>query len=156
MNISRRISRSQPLATTAMHGRADAMKARGETVIDFSIAISHFPAPEAVLDTVRQALHQTPLPYTAVGGDAGVRARLAHHVAAAHGIPATPADILITNGAKQALYQALYTMTDPGDYRPDAQVVMRSKAKWLDRLPSIPTHDGFQQKPSVHPPAETL
>ena len=48
------------------------------------------------------------------------------------------------------------TMTDPGDYRPDAQVVMRSKAKWLDRLPSIPTHDGFQQKPSVHPPAETL
>jgi len=98
-----------------MHGRADAMKARGETVIDFSIAISHFPAPEAVLDTVRQALHQTPLPYTAVGGDAGVRARLAHHVAAAHGIPATPADILITNGAKQALYQALYSMTDPGD-----------------------------------------
>ena len=48
------------------------------------------------------------------------------------------------------------TMTDPDDYRPDAQVVMRSRAKWLDRLPSIPTHDGFQQKPSVHPPAETL
>ncbi|MTV36076.1 pyridoxal phosphate-dependent aminotransferase [Duganella radicis] len=115
MNISRRISRSQPLATTAMHGRADAMKARGESVIDFSIAISHFPAPQAVLDSVRQALQQATLPYTAVGGDASVRARLAHHVAAAHRIPATPAEILITNGAKQALYQALYTMADPGD-----------------------------------------
>lgn len=43
------------------------------------------------------------------------------------------------------------TMTDPGDYRPDAQVLVRSRAKWLDGLPSIPTHDGFQQQPSGHP-----
>ena len=46
------------------------------------------------------------------------------------------------------------TLTDPGQYRPDAQVLIRSKAKWLDQLPSIPAHDGFQQEPSPHPPAE--
>ncbi|TIU25151.1 MAG: GFA family protein, partial [Mesorhizobium sp.] len=39
------------------------------------------------------------------------------------------------------------TMTDPAEYRPDAQVLMRSRAKWLDRLQSIPAHDGFQQAP---------
>ncbi len=115
MNISRRISRSQPLATTAMHGRVDAMKARGEAVIDFSIAISHFPAPPAALEAVRLGLQQTTLPYTAVGGDARVRARLANYVAARNRIPATPDEILVTNGAKQALYQALYAMADPGD-----------------------------------------
>lgn len=115
MNISRRISRSQPLATTAMHGRVDAMKARGEAVIDFSIAISHFPAPPAALEAVRQGLEQTILPYTAVGGDARVRARLANYVSAKNRIPATPDEILVTNGAKQALYQALYAMADPGD-----------------------------------------
>ncbi|NVM77583.1 aspartate aminotransferase [Duganella sp. SG902] len=115
MDISRRISRSQPLATTAMHGRVDAMKARGEAVIDFSIAISHFPAPPAALDAVRQGLEQTTLPYTAVGGDARIRARLANYVAARNRIPATPDEILVTNGAKQALYQALYAMADPGD-----------------------------------------
>ena len=48
------------------------------------------------------------------------------------------------------------TLTDPDQYRPDAQVLIRSKAKWLDLLPSIPAHDGFQQEPSPHSPAERL
>jgi len=115
MEISERIARSNPLATTAMHGRVDAMKARGEDVIDFSIAISHFPAPEAVLDATREALRRPSLAYTAVAGDAAIRARLAARVVNENAIDATAADILITNGAKQALYQALYVMADPGD-----------------------------------------
>jgi aspartate aminotransferase len=115
MAISQRIARSKPLATTAMHGRVDAMKARGEDVIDFSIAISHFQAPEAVLEATRAGLRQPSLAYTAVVGDAAIRARLAAKVVKENGIDATPADILVTNGAKQALYQALYVMADPGD-----------------------------------------
>ena len=73
MEISQRIARSKPLATTAMHGRVDAMKARGEDVIDFSIAISHFQAPEAVLEATRAGLRQPSLAYTAVVGDAAIR-----------------------------------------------------------------------------------
>ncbi|USX24417.1 aminotransferase class I/II-fold pyridoxal phosphate-dependent enzyme [Oxalobacteraceae bacterium OTU3CINTB1] len=115
MEISQRIARIKPLATTAMHGRVDAMKARGEDVIDFSIAISHFQAPEAVLEATRAGLRQPSLAYTAVVGDAAIRARLADKVVKENGIGATPADILVTNGAKQALYQALYVMADPGD-----------------------------------------
>jgi aspartate aminotransferase len=115
MEISQRIARSRPLATTAMHGRVDAMKAGGEDVIDFSIAISHFQAPAIVHDAVLQGLRMPALPYTTVGGDAGVRARLAAKVTAENRIPATPAEIIVTNGAKQALYQALYVMADPGD-----------------------------------------
>ena len=115
MEISQRIARSKPLATTAMHGRVDALKARGEQVIDFSIAISHFPAPAVVHDAVLRGLRMPALAYTAVGGDVGVRARLAAKVNTENHIPATAAEILVTNGAKQALYQALYVMADPGD-----------------------------------------
>ncbi|TFW14765.1 pyridoxal phosphate-dependent aminotransferase [Duganella callida] len=114
MDLSRRIARSRPLATADLHGRVDAMKLRGENVIDFSIAISHFPAPPAVLDAVRDGLRQ-PSPYTAVAGDPQIRARLAAKATRDNRIPATAAEILITNGAKQALYQALYAMADPGD-----------------------------------------
>lgn len=46
------------------------------------------------------------------------------------------------------------TMTDPGDYRPHAQVLIRSRAKWLDRLPFIPAHESFQQAPSDRAPVE--
>jgi len=115
METSQRIARSKPLATTAMHGRVDAMKARGEDVIDFSIAISHFQAPESVLQAVRDGLKQPSLPYTTVGGDAGIRARLAAKVSSENGIAASADEIIVTNGAKQALYQALYVMADPGD-----------------------------------------
>jgi len=49
MNISARIASSRPLATTAMHGRVETLRSEGRPVIDFSIAISHFPAPRPVL-----------------------------------------------------------------------------------------------------------
>src|SRR3954462_11417576 len=98
MEISRRIARSRPLATTAMHGRVDTMKARGEDVIDFSIAISHFQAPAAVHEAVRLGLRMDALPYTAVGGDASVRAKLATKINTENHIPVTPEEIIVTNG----------------------------------------------------------
>jgi len=114
MHLSRRIADLKPLPTTAMHGRVEAMQARGETVIDFSIAISHFPAPDAVIEAARNALRQTNLPYTTVAGGLGLRAQLAAHLGRDNGIAAATDEVIITNGAKQALYEALYVMADSG------------------------------------------
>jgi aspartate aminotransferase len=114
-NVSQRIAAARPLATTAMHERVDVLKHRGETVIDFSIAISHFPAPESVRAAVRAALDEPLLPYTAVGGLPALRDRLAATLQAENGIAAVGRNVIVTNGAKQALYQALYVATDPGD-----------------------------------------
>ena len=115
MLISQRIGTARPLATTAMHGRVEAMRADGQPLIDFSIAISHFSAPVAVRDRVHEALQGGPLPYTAVGGALSLRARLADKVRLENQIDANAEDIIVTNGAKQALYEALYVLTDPGD-----------------------------------------
>ncbi|MFL6658670.1 MAG: pyridoxal phosphate-dependent aminotransferase [Massilia sp.] len=104
-----------PLATTAMHGRVEAMQARGEHVIDFSIAISHFAAPEAVRLCVAAMASEARLPYTAVGGALSLRSALAHKVRAENRIDAQAEHIIATNGAKQALYEALSVLTDPGD-----------------------------------------
>lgn len=115
MRLSKRIASASPLATTAMHGRVDQMKLKGEEVIDFSIAISHFAAPESVRREVSEMALRQLLPYTAVGGAHGLRARLAEKLRAENGIDAVPEEIIVTNGAKQALYQAMYAMADPGD-----------------------------------------
>lgn len=40
------------------------------------------------------------------------------------------------------------TLNSPEDYRPDAQVVMRSRAGWLDQLDAIPAYHDFQVEPS--------
>ncbi|NVD97315.1 pyridoxal phosphate-dependent aminotransferase [Massilia sp. BJB1822] len=115
MQVSKRIAAARPLATTAMHERVDVLKLQGEEVIDFSIAISHFPAPEHVRAAVAEAVQLPLLPYTAVGGAAALRQKLAAKVGAENAITASAAEVIVTNGAKQALYQSLYVMTDPGD-----------------------------------------
>jgi aspartate aminotransferase len=116
MKTSARIASSRPLATTAMHGRVESMRASGQAVIDFSIAISHFPAPRPVLDAVTNAVErERTMPYTSVVGALDVRTRLAAKLAKENGIEADAAEIIVTNGAKQALYEALYAITDPGD-----------------------------------------
>ncbi|MBA3448843.1 MAG: GFA family protein [Pseudaminobacter sp.] len=40
------------------------------------------------------------------------------------------------------------TLTNPNEHRPDAQVVMRSRAGWLDHLKSIPGHEDFHTQPA--------
>jgi aspartate aminotransferase len=114
-SVSRRIAAARPLATTAMHERVDLLKSQGIEVIDFSIAISHFPAPAPVRAAVRSALEEPLLPYTAVGGLPALRERLAAKLRDENRIDAAARHVIVTNGAKQALYQALYVMTDPGD-----------------------------------------
>jgi len=114
--ISARIANSRPLATTAMHGRVETLRNQGQAVIDFSIAISHFPAPAAVLDAVAACVEgERTLPYTSVAGALEVRRKLAAKLRQENGIEAGEAEIIVTNGAKQALYEALYVLSDPGD-----------------------------------------
>jgi aspartate aminotransferase len=116
MKISSRIASSRPLATTAMHGRVEALRNDGETVIDFSIAISHFPAPRPVLDAVAQSVErERTMPYTSVVGALQVREHLRAKLRSENRVEATSDEIIVTCGAKQALYEALYVMTDPGD-----------------------------------------
>jgi aspartate aminotransferase len=99
-----------------MHGRVEAMRNEGQPVIDFSIAISHFPAPAPVLDAVATAIdRQRTMPYTSVVGALQVRDKLRAKLRNENGIEAAADEIIVTNGAKQALYEALFAMTDPGD-----------------------------------------
>jgi aspartate aminotransferase len=116
MKISDRIASSRPLATTAMHGRVETLRNQGEPVIDFSIAISHFPAPKPVLDAVAEAVErERTMPYTSVVGALKVREHLRDKLRRENHIEAGADEIIVTCGAKQALYEALYVMTDPGD-----------------------------------------
>jgi aspartate aminotransferase len=116
MSISHRIASARPLATTAMHGRVESLRDQGESVIDFSIAISHFPAPQAVLDAVAHAVRsERTMPYTGVVGALKVREGLCRKLRKENRVEASVDEIIVTCGAKQALYEALYVMTDPGD-----------------------------------------
>lgn len=116
VNLSNRIAHTRPLATTAMHGRAEALRHAGERVIDFSIAISHFPPPATVRGAVASLLGgEAPSEYTEVGGALMVRETLCAKLRRENGVEAGVDEVIVSNGCKQAYYQALYALTDPGD-----------------------------------------
>jgi aspartate aminotransferase len=99
-----------------MHGRVESLRNEGREVIDFSIAISHFPAPRTVRDAVAAAVErERTMPYTSVVGALDVRRSLTAKLQRENGIEAGLDEIIVTNGAKQALYEALYAISDPGD-----------------------------------------
>lgn len=99
-----------------MHGRAEALRHAGQRIIDLSIAISHFPAPAAVRSAVTGLLAgQAPSDYTDVGGARAVREVLCAKLRRENRVEASPDEVIVSNGCKQAYYQALYALTDPGD-----------------------------------------
>ncbi len=115
MKLSNRIRLIRPLPTTAMHGRAEELKAQGQEIIDLSIAVSDFSPPEAVIARTAEALREPCQPYTSVVGTGRLRKVLAQKVQSENHIDAHTDEIIVTNGVKQAVYEALYVLTDPGD-----------------------------------------
>ena len=104
-----------PLPTTAVHGQVEALRVAGIEVIDFSIAISHFQAPLAVRTTVAHMALTSPVDYTSVGGAHRVKQQVAQKLRRENGLDAEPEEIILTNGAKQGLFEALSVMTAPGE-----------------------------------------
>lgn len=116
MELSNRIRLARPLPTTAVHGRAEELKASGQTIIDLSIALSNYAAPDTVVARTTEGLRAAAaLPYTSVVGAPQLRNALVSKLHSENHIDARADEIIVTNGAKQAVYEALYVLTDPGD-----------------------------------------
>ncbi len=115
MSTAERVSAVSPFATTAMHGRVEALRESGERVIDFSIAISLYAPPEVVRDTVALTAVEEKLTFTTVCGAQIVRLSQASKLRRENDIDAGPDEIIATNYAKQAFYDALCVLTDPRD-----------------------------------------
>lgn len=115
MELSNRIRLARPLPTAALHGRVEELKAKGQPILDLSIAFSNYPAPEAVIARTTERLRGAPLPYTSVIGAERLRTSLVKKINHENNIDARIDEVIVTNGAKQAIYEALYVLTDPGD-----------------------------------------
>ena len=114
--ISARIAAVAPSATLAIDAKAKAMKAAGEPVIGFGAGEPDFPTPEAIVEAAAAACHDPKNHrYTPVAGLPELRAAIAAKTARDTGYQLEAAQVLVTNGGKQAVEQAFATLLDPGD-----------------------------------------
>ncbi|MPZ52855.1 MAG: aminotransferase class I/II-fold pyridoxal phosphate-dependent enzyme, partial [Acidimicrobiia bacterium] len=114
--VSERLAAIAPSATMAVDGRAKELKAAGEDVISYGAGEPDFPTPDHVLEAAHRAVddpvnHR----YSANVGLIDLREAVVESTRKFSGVELTPEQILITNGAKQSVFQALSALAGPSD-----------------------------------------
>ncbi|SNQ46918.1 Aspartate aminotransferase [Frankia canadensis] len=114
--ISRRISGIAPSATLAVDATAKAMRAAGQDVVGFGAGEPDFPTPDHIVAAAEKACHEPRMHrYTPAGGLPELREAIAEKTARDSGVTVPASQVLVTNGGKQAVYEAFATLLDPGD-----------------------------------------
>jgi aspartate/methionine/tyrosine aminotransferase len=114
--ISERIAAVAESATLAIDAKAKALKAAGEDVVGFGAGEPDFPTPAHIVEAAVEACRDPKShKYTPTSGLPELRAAIAVKTARDSGLAIEPAQVLVTNGGKQAIYNAFATLLDPGD-----------------------------------------
>jgi len=114
--VSARIGAIAPSATLAVDAKAKALKAVGRPVIGFGAGEPDFPTPAAVVEAaVAAATDPANHKYTPAAGLPALQQAIAAKTLRDSGYEISPSNVLVTNGGKQAVYQAFATIVDPGD-----------------------------------------
>ena len=114
--ISARIAAIAESATLAVDGKAKALKAAGRPVIGFGAGEPDFPTPSYIVEAAAAATkvvanHR----YTPTPGLPELRQAIVDKTKRDSNYEITVDQVLVTNGGKQAVYQAFATILDPGD-----------------------------------------
>jgi aspartate/methionine/tyrosine aminotransferase len=114
--ISARIAAIAESATLAVDARAKALKAAGRDVIGFGAGEPDFPTPDPIVAAAIAACSDPAMHhYTPAGGLPALRKAIAEKTLRDSSYDVTAAQVLVTNGGKQAIYEAFATLLDPGD-----------------------------------------
>jgi aspartate aminotransferase len=114
--ISKRISAIAESATLKVDAKAKALQAEGKAVISYAAGEPDFPTPAHIVEAaVAAAKDPKNHRYTPAVGLPELREAIAIKTKADSGTEITAAQVVVTNGGKQAVYQAFAVLLDPGD-----------------------------------------
>jgi aspartate aminotransferase len=149
MKLADRTTRIAGSPTMKVTATVDRLRRAGVEVIDFGAGEPDFPTPNLVKDAAHDALNHDFTKYTPASGIAELRRAVADRYRADYGVDYKDAEVIITAGGKQALYNTALTLFGPGDevithapYWP----TLTEQIKMADAVPVlVRTHadDGF-------------
>ncbi|MEV5510451.1 pyridoxal phosphate-dependent aminotransferase [Streptomyces orinoci] len=114
--VSARIGSISESATLAVDAKAKALKAAGRPVIGFGAGEPDFPTPDYIVEAAVAACRDPKYHrYTPAGGLPELKAAIAAKTARDSGYQVDASQVLVTNGGKQAIYEAFAAILDPGD-----------------------------------------
>jgi aspartate aminotransferase len=160
MNFTDRVERVEPSATLAISNLASELEADGVDVVDLSVGEPDFPTPENVVEAGKAALDAGHTGYTPSNGIPELKEAIVEKLDS-DGLDYGTEEVIVTPGAKQALYETFQTLVEDGDevvLLDPAWVSYEAMAKLaggeLSRIDL--SESGFQLEPALEELAEAV
>lgn len=113
--LSNRLNRLAPSATLAMSQKSSEMKAQGIDVINMSVGEPDFNTPDHIKEAAKQAVDNNYSRYSPVPGYPELRKAIVAKLKNENNLDYTPAEISVSNGAKQCVCNAILALIDDGE-----------------------------------------
>ena len=114
-HISDRVQALAPSATLAMSQKSNELKAQGVDVINLSVGEPDFETPAHIKEAAKRAIDENYTFYTPVPGYLSLRKAVSEKLSRENGVSYAPEQIVVSNGAKQALCNVILSTINPGD-----------------------------------------
>lgn len=113
--VSQRILDMTPSATSTLGGKIAEMKAAGINIAAFNLGEPDFPTPEKITKACMQAAMEGQTKYIAIGGILPLRQAISEKLEKDNNVRYDPSQICVSTGAKQAVFNAVMALVNPGD-----------------------------------------
>lgn len=135
-HISKRVMSLSPSATLVMSQKSNELKAQGVNVINLSVGEPDFMTPNHIKEAAKRAIDENFTRYTPVPGYLSLRQAIVKKLKEENNIDFTPEQIVVSNGAKQALCDCVLSIINPGD-----EVVIPTPA-WVSYVEMVKLAEG--------------
>lgn len=115
MKLARRAQGIDASPTLAMNARAKEMKKQGIDILSFTVGEPDFDTPEHIAEAGITAIREGFTRYTPAAGIPKLKEAICAKLKRENGLDYEPADVVVSNGAKHAIYNALQALIDEGD-----------------------------------------
>jgi len=115
MELSKRVKEIKPSPTLSLDAKAKELISKGEDIISFGAGEPDFPSPDEACEWGKRAIDQGKTKYTAVDGIPELKKAVAKRFENFFGVKYDVKEIIVTPGAKMAIYEALFSLVDEGD-----------------------------------------
>lgn len=114
-HIATRVRRIKPSPSTTAADRASELRRQGRSIVNFAIGEPDFDTPEHIRRAAAAAMDRGATRYTLMAGTVELREAVAAKLARDSGLRYSPSELVVTAGAKSAIYSSLATTLEPGD-----------------------------------------
>ncbi len=115
LTLSKRIAQIGDSPTLKINATARALKAAGKPVIHLGGGEPTYPAPQATVEAIIKKAQSRQIKYTPFSGTMELKQAVLHYTQRYYGRTFEPKNVLISAGAKQALFNFLMAVVEPGD-----------------------------------------